>query len=108
MRDDALAPSGREMSLPHRQQAILDQMDHALGTADPRLQSIYAAFTKRTWGAPFPTVEVIGARPIRHLVLALILLLAIGFLVLGISDLNGGCTARHGTCAITTTTRGRS
>jgi Protein of unknown function (DUF3040) len=95
------------MSLSNRQQAVLDQMDRALGTADPQLQSKYAAFTKRTGGAPFPAAEVIGTRQLRHLVLALIFLLALGILVLGITTLNGHCTAGRGTCSTSTVTRSK-
>ena len=76
------------MNLPRRQQVILDKMDRALGAADPQLRSSYAAFARRNREAPFPAAEVIAARPVRFLVLALIFLLAVGFLALGISSLN--------------------
>jgi hypothetical protein len=98
------------MILPRRQQTILDRMDRALGAADPQLRSSYAAFTRRAGRAPFPAAEVIATRPVRFLVLALITLLAIGFLALGISGLGGSCPASasawHGTCTITATTSG--
>ena len=94
------------MNLPRRQQVILDRMDRALGAADPQLRSSYAAFTRRARGAPFPVAEVIAARPLRFVVLALIVLLAIGVLALGISSSNGGCAAPawHATCTGTATT----
>jgi hypothetical protein len=98
------------MILPRRQQAILDRIDRALGAADPQLRSSYAAFTRRTGRAPFPPAEVIANRPVRFLILALITLLAIGFLAFGISGLNGGCPASaaawHGTCTVTAPTPG--
>jgi hypothetical protein len=97
------------MILPRRQQAILDQMDRALGAADPQLRSTYAAFARRAEGAPFPAAEVIATRPTRFLVLGLVILLALGFLAFGISDVSGGCPSAvwHGVCAATAGTPGR-
>jgi hypothetical protein len=94
------------MNLPRRQQAILDRMDRALGAADPQLRSSYAAFTRRAKEAPFPAAEVITTPPLRFLVLALIVVLAIGVLALGISSFSGGCAAPawHATCTSTATT----
>jgi Protein of unknown function (DUF3040) len=96
------------MNLPRRQQVILDRMDRALGAADPQLQSSYAAFARRAGEAAIPPDEVIATRPVRYLVLALVILLALGFLALGISSLGGGCSAPawHGTCTTTVTTPG--
>jgi hypothetical protein len=97
------------MILPRRQQAILDQMEHALGAADPQLRSSYAAFARRAEGAPFPAAEVITTRPTRFVVLGLIILLALGFLAFGVSDLRGGCPTAvwHGVCAATAGTQGQ-
>ena len=97
------------MILPRRQQAILDQMDRALGASDPQLGSSYAAFARRVGEAPFPAAEVIAIRPVRFLVLGLVILLALGFLAFGISDVSGGCPTAvwHGVCAATTATPGR-
>lgn len=81
------------MILPRRQQAVLDRMDRALGAADPELRSSYAAFTRRARDAPFPAAEVITGHPARFLVLALVMLLAVGFLAFGIGVLHGGCTS---------------
>jgi hypothetical protein len=90
------------MILPRRQQEVLDRMDRALGAADPELRSSYAAFARRARGAPFPAAEVITGRPVRFLVLALVVLLAVGFLAFGVGVLHGGCssTAWHGTCTM--------
>ena len=90
------------MILPRRQQAVLDRMDRALGAADPELRSSYAAFARRARDAPFPAAEVITGRPVRFLVLALVILLAVGFLAFGIGVLHGGCssTAWHGGCTM--------
>jgi hypothetical protein len=95
------------MSLPRRQQAVLNQIDRALGEGDPRLRSMYAAFSARTGAAPRPAREVITGRPVRHLVLALVLLSAMGFLAVGFSQLNGKCTVGNRTsCPAVTTTSG--
>jgi hypothetical protein len=95
------------MNLPRRQQVILDRMERALEAADPQLRSSYAAFTRRARGAPFPAAEVIATRPLRFLVLALIVLLALGVLALGISS-STGCAAPgwHAVCTSTATTSG--
>src|ERR1700722_11454352 len=95
------ASPGSHMILPRRQQAILDQMERALGAADPQLRSSYAAFARRAEGVPFPAAEVIAPRPVRFLVLALVILLVLGFLAWGISDVSGGCPSAvwHGVCA---------
>jgi hypothetical protein len=102
-------PPGSYMILPRRQQAILDQMERTLGAADPQLRSSYAAFARRAGGAPFPEAEVIATRPVRFLVLGLVILLALGFLAFGISDVSGGCPTAvwHGVCAATAATPGR-
>jgi hypothetical protein len=89
------------MILPRRQQAILNQMDRALGAADPQLRSSYANFARQAGRAPFPAAEVIATRPVRFLVLGLVILLAVGILALGISGQSGGCPSAswHGVCA---------
>ena len=90
------------MILPRRQQAVLKRMDRALDAADPELRSSYAAFARRARGAPFPAAEIITGRPVRFVVLALVVVLAIGFLAFGMGVLNGGCssTAWHGGCTM--------
>jgi DUF3040 family protein len=90
------------MILPRRQQAILDQIERGLGAADPTLWSSYAAFARKARGAPFPEAEVITGRPVRFVALALIILLAVGFLAFGVGVLHGGCspTAVHGGCTM--------
>jgi hypothetical protein len=96
------------MTLSRRQQAVLDQMDRALGAADPQLRSSYAAFARRSREAPFPAAEVIATYPVRFLVLGLVILLAVGFLAFGISASSGGCPTAvwHAVCAPTATTPG--
>jgi Protein of unknown function (DUF3040) len=89
------------MILPRRQQSILDHMDRALGAADPKLRSSYADFARRAGGAPFPAAEVIATRPVRFLILGLVILLAVGILAFGISNQSGGCPSAswHAVCA---------
>jgi len=98
------------MILPRRQQAILDEMERALGAGDSQLRSSYAAFARRAEGAPFPAAEVIATRPVRFLVLGLVILLVLGFLAFGISDVSGGCPTAvwHGVCAANAATPGRA
>ena len=47
------------MSLPGRQQVVLDQIERLLAAADPQLKSMFAAFTK------FASREVISRRSAR-------------------------------------------
>ena len=96
------------MNLPRSQQTALNQIDRALGAADPQLRSSYAAFTRRARGAPFPPAEVIATRPLRFLILALIVLLGIGVLAFDIGSSSGGCAAPawHATCTSSATTPG--
>ena len=79
------------MILPRRQRVGLDQIARALGATDPKLRSSYADFARRARGAPFPAAEVIPGRPVPYLVLAIIVLVAVGFLAFGIGVLHGGC-----------------
>ncbi len=90
------------MILPRRQQSVLDRIDRALGAADPELRSSYAAFARRAQDAPFPAAEVITGRRVRFLVLALVIVLAVGFLAFGVGVLHGGCpsTAGHSGCVM--------
>jgi hypothetical protein len=51
------------MSLPARQQRILDHIEQALHAADPGLQSMFAKWTKfAAQKAEMPGTEIIGAR----------------------------------------------
>jgi hypothetical protein len=45
------------MSLPDRQQQILDQIEQALQSADPALKSMYAMFGQLTSPEAMPTIE---------------------------------------------------
>src|ERR1700733_10351684 len=47
----------REMGLPAGQQRVLDTIEEALGTADPRLATMYAIFTRLTGNEARPYRE---------------------------------------------------
>jgi hypothetical protein len=70
------------MSLPSRQQRILDQIEHALQAADPRLKSMFATFTRFTGQAEAPQREAIAARLPRPAVL--ISLIVIGAITIAL------------------------
>ncbi len=55
------------MSLPARQQLVLDQIERVLQAADPRLKSMFAAFARLASAEAMPVTEVISARPARRL-----------------------------------------
>lgn len=88
----ARSPPGSTMSLPRRQQEILDQIERTLAAADPGLRSMFAAFARHTRGQPVPPVEVLAAGTIRRAVLIFAMLaVAIGVLVVGIHATSGDC-----------------
>jgi hypothetical protein len=49
------------MSLPERQQQVLDQIERALQAADPGLRSMFAAFGRLAPRADMPAVEAMPA-----------------------------------------------
>ena len=85
------------MSLPRRQQMILNQIEHALQAADPRLKSMFAAFG-RSAGAQEQAESVLDAearsgRPSRRTlaILMTIVVCLLGVLVVGIRSTSGDC-----------------
>jgi hypothetical protein len=50
-----------EMSLPPRQQRVLDQIAHTLQTGDPRLKSMFAIFTRLASLDAMPATEAVEA-----------------------------------------------
>ena len=50
------------MTLPARQQRVLDQIEVTLQARDPRLMSLFATFARLTWHEAMPTTEQLGAR----------------------------------------------
>jgi nicotinamide riboside transporter PnuC len=55
-----------QMSLPGRQQLVLDQIERILAAADPQLKSMFAAFTRLASHEDLPETEVISAKPRRR------------------------------------------
>ena len=83
------------MSLPARQQRFLDQIDRALGTADPWLAGIFATFTRLTVHDAMPAIEVIRRRRRRPrppvLLMSLMAVAAVAGIVLGALTGHAGC-----------------
>jgi hypothetical protein len=55
------------MSLPPRQQAVLDQIERVLQAADPKLKSMFAAFAQLAPTGAMPATEAIVRRSARRL-----------------------------------------
>jgi Protein of unknown function (DUF3040) len=80
------------MSLPARQQQVLDRIDRALGTADPGLAGIFATFTRLTADDGMPAVEAIRPRSRRPVVLMSVMTAAaVAGIVLGALTGTSGC-----------------
>jgi hypothetical protein len=80
------------MSLPPRQQAILDQIEQLLQAADPRLKSMFAAFHRSTKAQPIPATEAIsGWSPTRIIAICLIVISMLSVLVFGIRTTSNDC-----------------
>jgi hypothetical protein len=80
------------MSLPPRQQAILDQIEQVLQAADPRLRSMFAAFHRSTKAQPLPATEAIPSwSPRRIVAICLIVISLLGMLVFGIRTTSNDC-----------------
>jgi Protein of unknown function (DUF3040) len=81
------------MSLPRRQQRILDQIEQALHAADPRLKSMFALLGPALRAKPGPAVEALSDRPSRRTVVILMMVVVslLGVLVVGIRSTSGDC-----------------
>ena len=80
------------MSLPARQQQILDQIERALQAADPRLASMFAAFARLPSREAVPAGEVIVHRsPRRTVVICVMVLSLLGVLMLSILGTKDVC-----------------
>jgi hypothetical protein len=81
------------MSLPPRQQRILNQIEQALQAADPKLKSMFASFGRSARAQPGPAVEVISDRPSRRtlVIFMMIVVCMLGVLVIGIRSTNSDC-----------------
>jgi len=83
---------GKKMSLPRRQQEILDQMERLLHSGDPRLKSMFSAFHRSVQVEAMPASEVIVPRsPRRVMILSAVVLLVLGLLALCITITNNDC-----------------
>ena len=80
------------MSLPPRQQKILDQIEQALQAADPRLKAMFAAFSRSAQAQDIPAAEVISGRSARRTVMICVLAISmLGVLVVGIRATSNDC-----------------
>jgi Protein of unknown function (DUF3040) len=81
------------MSLPRRQQRILNQIEHALQAADPGLKSMFASFARSARARAGPAVEVVSDRPSRRtlVIFAMVVVSLLGVLVVGIRSTSGDC-----------------
>jgi len=70
------------MSLPARQQAVLDQIERILTAADPQLKSMFAAFARVASREAMPATEAISVRSPRRWTL-LICIMVISLLSVG-------------------------
>jgi hypothetical protein len=91
------------MSLPPRQQAALDQIEHLLQSADPRLKSMFTAFHRTVKAQDMPKREVIsGFTPRRIVMLCIVVACLAGGFVLGIRTPGPNCpnaAARYVGCS---------
>jgi hypothetical protein len=85
------------MSLPRRQQLILNQIEQALQAADPRLKSMFAAFGRsaraREQAAAAPAAEFLSDRPSRRTlaIFMMVVVCMLGILVVGIRSTSRDC-----------------
>jgi len=85
------------MSLSRRQQAILDQIEQALHTADPGLKTLFTAFGQWADGQPLLSAEAVPARSAsrrlawRLALACAVIAAAVGALVVGIRSTSGDC-----------------
>jgi hypothetical protein len=85
------------MSLPRRQQMILNQIEQALQAADPRLKSMFAAFGRsaraREQAAAVPAAEILSDRPSRRAlaIFMTVVVCMLAVLVVGIRSTSSDC-----------------
>lgn len=85
------------MSLPERQQQVLDQIERALQAADPGLRSMFAAFGRLPPRADMPAVEAVPdaeAVPGRRMLRKVVILLVVVSSLLGLVTIGVVATAR--------------
>jgi hypothetical protein len=81
------------MTLPRRQQQILNQIEQALQAADPKLKATFAAFGRPLRAQTGPAVEAISDRPSRRtlVIFMMIVVCMFGVLVVGIRSTSSDC-----------------
>jgi hypothetical protein len=81
------------MSLPRRQQRILNQIEQALQAADPRLKAMFAGFGRSVRAQASPAIEAISDRPSRRTVVIFMMIVVcmLAVLVVGIRSTSGDC-----------------
>jgi Protein of unknown function (DUF3040) len=72
--------SENQMSLPARQQLILDQIEKALQAADPGLKSMFAAFARLAPREAMPATEGISGRR-RTAMISIVVIGALGMVM---------------------------
>jgi hypothetical protein len=73
----------KQMSLPPRQQAMLDQIERVLQAADPQLKSMFAAFARLAPAGAMPATEAISRRSVpRRMVMVSVILISVLSLVM--------------------------
>jgi hypothetical protein len=76
------------MSLPARQQWVLDRIEQALQAADPGLKSMFAAFTRVASTENMPATEAISGR--RAMVVPIVVISVLGMLIFMLTFLTAG------------------
>lgn len=90
------------MSLPTRQQRILDQIELVLQAGDPRMKSTFAAFTRFTSWDVIPTTEAISARmPRMRVLIPIMLVTVLSVVFLGIFATSTACPRLSSDQAVT-------
>jgi uncharacterized protein involved in exopolysaccharide biosynthesis len=85
------------MSLPERQQQVLDQIERALQAADPGLRSMFAAFGRLASRADSPAAEAMPAAeaiPGRRVLWKVVIFLVVVSSLLGLVTIGVVATAR--------------
>ena len=71
------------MSLPGRQQHVLDKIENSLEVTDPQLMAMFAAFTKVTAADVMPAREVIRSRLPQVVLVCVMALTVVSAVLLG-------------------------
>lgn len=81
------------MSLPARQQLILDQIEKALQAADPGLKSMFAAFGRLAPSEAMPATEAIPVRRARRtkMISIIMMISVLGLIMLGFLATSKAC-----------------